>query len=507
MMSPTLVCDACGTTNQPQAVYCRSCGHTLQTVTPNIYHSQTGRLLANVLLKQRYRIIASIGKGGMGAVYHAEDTQLGNRKVAVKEMSQSSLSPQEQQAAADAFRQEALLLARLQHRSLPSIFDHFEEHGRWYLVMSFIEGETLADYLRHTRSGKLLLSEVLQIGMELCTVLSYLHTQQPAIIFRDLKPSNIMRTSDGHIYLIDFGIARHFKPGQAKDTAYYGSMGYAPPEQYGKAQTTPRSDIYSLGAVLYQLLSGHNPSTTPFRFPPLQSYVSTVPVDLATFITSMLELDENKRPMSMLIVNQKLQSLATSPHAAPYPQPPLHVGNSTTLPVFLPPLRSNRPSYQFLLLIAVLFVILGGSGFIYLTFSHQTLSGNYPDQIPLHITSTSNTSQLYPTLSTSYPHLAPTYKGSIHNTTVSTTATLTLTSIVQNEQVISGKVAIGPGLTGSGPFTGTVMTDGSITFTDIPDESPANTITFIGSLQVNGTLGGIYTTSDYQQGTWQTTSS
>src|SRR5205807_6621447 len=130
--------------------------------------------------------------------------------------------------------------------------------------------------------------------------LHYLHTQQPAIIFRDLKPANIMQTTDGHLYLIDFGIARHFKPGQTKDTAAYGSMGYAAPEQYGRAQTTPRSDIYSLGAVLYQLLSGHDPSATPFRFPPLQSKVPTIPSGLATLITQMLELDEDKRPASML---------------------------------------------------------------------------------------------------------------------------------------------------------------------------------------------------------------
>jgi hypothetical protein len=115
--------------------------------------------------------------------------------------------------------------------------------------------------------------------------------------------------------------------------------------------------------------------------------------------------------------------------------------------------------------------------------------------------------QIFPTSTTSYPHLATTYKGSIHNTTVSTTATLTLTSIVQNEQVISGSVVIGPGLIGSGPFTGTVAVDGSVTFTDIPDVSPTSTITFIGSLQADGSLSGIYTTSDYQQGTWQTKSS
>src|SRR2546421_5415189 len=254
MMPSTLTYNNCGAANQPQAAYCRSCGSSLQAVKPTMYHSATGRLLANVTLKQRYRIIAPVGKGGMGAVYKAEDTLLGNRQVALKEMSQSGLSPQEQKEAADAFRQEALMLARLQHPNLPNIFDHFEENGRWYLAMSFIEGETLEEYLGHAHGGKLPVEEVLQMGTQLCSVLGYLHNRQPAIIFRDLKPANIMRTPDGHIYLIDFGIARHFKPGQAKDTAYFGSIGYAPREQFGRAQTTSRSDIYSLGAALHQLI-------------------------------------------------------------------------------------------------------------------------------------------------------------------------------------------------------------------------------------------------------------
>lgn len=334
MTTPTpIVCDNCGATNALQAIYCSACGHALQAGKPAIYDSTTGRLLANITLKQRYHIIAPAGRGGMGAVYRAEDTQLGNRSVALKEMSQNGLSPQEKKGAADAFRQEAIILARLNHPNLPSIFDHFEENGRWYLVMSFIEGETLADYFDQTKDGKLPLDEVLQIGIQLCTVLGYLHNQQPAIIFRDLKPTNIMRTTDGHIYLIDFGIARHFKPDQARDTAYYGSMGYAPPEQYGWAQTTPRADIYSLGATLYQCISGHKPSSTPFRFPALQSLVPTIPARLETLVTQMLELDVDKRPASVLLIKQGLQTLASVPNsstkehvispAEPDPEPPV----------------------------------------------------------------------------------------------------------------------------------------------------------------------------------------
>ncbi len=376
-MQPPLFCDNCGAANRSQAAYCRSCGYSLQMVQPGIYNSATGCLLADVLLKQRYRIIAPIGQGGMGAVYRAEDMQLGNRQVALKEMSQSGLNPQEQQQAADAFKQEAIMLARLQHPNLPSIFDHFEENKRWYLVMSFIEGETLKDYLGHTQSGKLPLAEAIQIGIQLCTVLSYLHNQQPPIIFRDLKPDNIMLTptADGHIYLIDFGIARHFKPQQAKDTAYIGSPGYAPAEQYGKAQTTPRSDIYSLGATLHQLISGHDPASSPFRFPPLQSLVPTIPTKLALFITQMLEIDEDKRPANTLLVKQELQLLVVptlpnpaNPPSTPVlpPTQPVRQNPTPLVPVIQPtslstpqPQGSGKPAVQSLTPGALLFRYTG----------------------------------------------------------------------------------------------------------------------------------------------------
>jgi serine/threonine protein kinase len=132
-------------------------------------------------------------------------------------------------------------------------------------------------------------------------VLDYLHTREPSIIFRDLKPANVMRTSAGHLYLIDFGIARHFKPGQPRDTVPLGSPGYAAPEQYGRAQTTPRADIYSLGALLHQLLTGNNPAQNPFRFElsPLQG--QSIPHRLQSLVMQMVEMDVNNRPSSMVI--------------------------------------------------------------------------------------------------------------------------------------------------------------------------------------------------------------
>jgi WD40 repeat protein len=322
-----LYCDICGQANRPQARFCFNCGQPLQvrspSVTPGIHrdvapdlHPNTGKLPINHLLKQRYRIAAQLGRGGMGAVYQAHDTQFGDRAVAIKEMSQSGLSPEEAAEATEAFKQEALLLASLMHPNLPRIYDHFSDEGQWYLVMDFIEGESLEQYLQRWQREHpggppgLPVAEVLDIGIQLSGVLGYLHTRQPPVIFRDLKPSNVMRTAEGHIYLIDFGIARHFKPGQIHDTKAFASWGYAAPEQYGKTQTTPRSDMYSLGATLHHLLTGQNPTQSPFRFTALHSYTQPLEYELEKLIMLMVSIDEQQRPSSMLAVRQELQRIA-----------------------------------------------------------------------------------------------------------------------------------------------------------------------------------------------------
>ncbi|HVB25723.1 MAG TPA: serine/threonine-protein kinase [Ktedonobacteraceae bacterium] len=300
MVSSYYECDICGTDNRANAKYCKCCGNELPLLLP-----------LNHLLKQHYRIIGMLGKGNFGKVYKAEDTLLSNRPVAVKEMNQDGLSKHKLAEAINDFKREAHLLARLPHPNLPSIYEHFEEAKRWYLVMDYINGETLEMYLDKTNQKRLPEKEVINIGIQLCTVLAYLHTQPQPIIFRDLKPANIMRTSDGHLYLIDFGIARHFKPGQAKDTVALGSPGYAAPEQYGKVQTTSRSDIYSLGAVLHHLLSGKDPSTTPFQFPSLKSLVPSISPELDIYIKQMLDMDINNRPASMADIKKKLESIAS----------------------------------------------------------------------------------------------------------------------------------------------------------------------------------------------------
>jgi WD40 repeat protein len=306
--SAHLHCAKCGTDNPTHAAFCFACGQSLQAAVGGLtISSSTGSLVRNHLLKERYRILEQVGRGGFGAVYKAADTLFGYRLVAVKAMGQNHLGPQEMTEAIGAFKGEAHLLAGLQHPNIPAIYDYFGEAGHWYLVMDFIEGDTLEEYLGKSRGRYLPVEKVLDIGMQLCTVLGYLHTRQPPIIFRDLKPDNILLTSSGQIYLIDFGIARHFKPGQSRDTIAFGSPGYAPPEQYGKAQTTPRADIYALGATLHQLLTGDDPSHTPFRFAPLQLRSQTTPVGLDALITSMLEIDEKRRPASMHAIKLELQ--------------------------------------------------------------------------------------------------------------------------------------------------------------------------------------------------------
>lgn len=282
-----------------------------------------GELLLQTLFRNRYFIMSKVGAGGFGSVYQAKDIQNGDRLVALKEVCLRGLHPQAMLEVTTAFQREVSVLSHLDHPHLPRVYEHFQTPDHWYLVMDFIAGETLEEYQSKAPTGRLLLSEVLDMGLQLCLVLHYLHSHHPPIVFRDLKPANIMRTPTGQLYLIDFGIARYFKPGQAKDTVALGSVGYAAPEQYGKAQTTPRADIYSLGAVLHQLLTASDPSEAPFRFRPLRptshadpgsltmSMVDVLVNKLERLIARMLEMDANKRPPDIAYVKQELQELST----------------------------------------------------------------------------------------------------------------------------------------------------------------------------------------------------
>lgn len=236
----------------------------------------------DVLLAGRYQIGPLLGSGGFGAVYLATDERL-HRPVAIKVCSTRRLPPHEAAEAARLFQSEALTLARLRHPGLTAIWDYFHQDDDWYLVMEYVPGETLRSLLRRI-GGPLPQAEAIDYTRQLCAVLGYLHRQQPSIVFRDLKPANIMVTPEGQLKLIDFGIARLFSPGKAADTAQFGTPGYAPPEQYG-GQTEPRSDIYSLGVVLHQMLTGYSPSSSPFALPPVRALNAAIPEPIEALTT------------------------------------------------------------------------------------------------------------------------------------------------------------------------------------------------------------------------------
>ena len=201
------------------------------------------------LLHKRYRIVEILGQGGMGSVYRAVDENLGV-DVAVKE----NLFTTDEYAR--QFRLEAVILANLRHPNLPRVTDHFVigDQGQ-YLVMDYIEGEDLRQ--RMERQGNITEDDAILLGAAMCDALMYLHTRKPPILHRDLKPGNVKITPDGHIFLVDFGLAKVLHGSQATTTgARAMTPGYSPPEQYGTARTDPRTDVYSLGATLYAALTG-----------------------------------------------------------------------------------------------------------------------------------------------------------------------------------------------------------------------------------------------------------
>lgn len=315
MTTQEQICEKCGASNGAAARFCQLCA------APLAFTHTTGTLAEQTLLAARYQLETRIGQGGMGAVYRALDTRFNNRPLAIKEMSLAGLSNSQVQEAQDAFEREALLLADLLHPNLPRIYDHFTEGERSYLVMDFIEGQTLEDYLDAAQGKPMPLEQVLDWAEQLCDVLTYLHGHQPPIIFRDLKPSNVMIGKSGHLFLIDFGIARVFKPGQLHDTVALGSPGYAAPEQYGKAQSSPRSDLYSLGALLHCLLTGVDPSEQPFFFRSASQLNSAVPPDLEHLLQQMLEMDAQRRPASAQEVLKVLRHVDQQRLSGPFSQP------------------------------------------------------------------------------------------------------------------------------------------------------------------------------------------
>jgi len=240
--------------------------------TPNIGVNDTdGRKSAKLkpldegtVLNGRYEIVRKIGGGGMGAVYLATDRNLGGILRAVKEMIQSYIEETQQDKAISDFKRESMLLTSLDHPSIPTIYDYFydEKEGRFYLVMKYISGGDLASRLRAAPEGKIDEESVISWAIQIADVLDYLHNRQPPIVYRDLKPANVMIDGNsGRTMLIDFGIARWVNK-EEKGVTAVGTMGYAPPELFS-GNVEPSSDIYSLGSTMFHLLTGADPQSNP----------------------------------------------------------------------------------------------------------------------------------------------------------------------------------------------------------------------------------------------------
>ncbi len=296
------------------------------------------RLESGALLNGRYRIRRTLGQGGMGTVYEAIHERL-NSAVAVKEIVGDEADATQLALSMQQFEQEAQILVRLNHANLPRVTDAFVEGPRGYLVMELVEGQTLEARLAASQNRKLAPELVVAWGVQISEVLWYLHIQDPPIIFRDLKPANIMLQPDGAIKLIDFGIARRFQPGASRDTELLGSVGFSPPEQFGKQQTDSRSDIYSFGATLHYLLTGIDPAHSPFRFTPITKLVPGASQALSDLISSCVFLEPAQRPQSAAIVRDALVAVQSELHQMPFSPSP-----SPLLPLAARPTDNSRQS-------------------------------------------------------------------------------------------------------------------------------------------------------------------
>jgi len=293
-MGTVALCPRCGHGLPDKSQFCPRCGFDLRDGRPRL---ATGLLPSNQLLHRRYVIQRRLAQGGQSAVYLVTDMADGSQR-ALKEMSESNLTPAEREGAVNDFIREARMLSTLDHPALARVYENFVEGQKQYLVMEYVQGKNLEDELIEA-NRPLEWDRVVAWGMDLCDVLAYLHGNNPPIIYRDLKPANVMLTPSGKLKLIDFGIARWLHTNRSHDTSQLGTDGYAPLEQYS-ARSEPRSDLYALGASMYHLLTGRVPESAPARvggqsLTPLRAINPKVPEAVERVIVRALSLQARER--------------------------------------------------------------------------------------------------------------------------------------------------------------------------------------------------------------------
>lgn len=280
-----------------------------KSLDSNIFVQSTDHRYVQIgdLLNGKYKILSKIGMGGMSVVYKAIDEET-CKQFAVKEFRKSN--DNFNTSLFNCFRREAELLKFLDHPSIPCIYDVIDQPDSMILVMDFISGVSLRQML--TESGPMSEDVVLNYARQLCTVLDYLHTQKWPIIYRDLKPDNVLVLPNGGIKLIDFGIARHYSPSKLSDTAYLGTLGYAAPEQFGGiGQSDARTDIYNLGATLYHLITGKSPAEPPYEIFPIRQVNPKLSRGLEAVILKCTQRDPEKRFQSAKELLYELENIKT----------------------------------------------------------------------------------------------------------------------------------------------------------------------------------------------------
>ncbi len=303
------ICSVCGSDNSDTAKFCNECGQTLGTKAVN--KSKPVALKQGTMLKgNRYITKRLIKAGGMGAVYEATDKN-SNKIFAIKELWAYASTTKERDYLVKRFESEAKLLSKLNHMSLPGVYDYFIDNERYYLVMDFIDGCDLDNLIRRDGKPGLPQEEVVKWGIQICEVLDYLHNSNPPIIYRDLKPSNIMlRNSSKKIVLIDFGIACALEDtASGNPRTMIGTMGYIAPEQY-LGKPVPASDIYSLGGTLYNLLTGSMP--VPFSYKHMTSIVPEIATGIEEIVCRSLNLKVEERYQSAREVKDALEKVLAS---------------------------------------------------------------------------------------------------------------------------------------------------------------------------------------------------
>ena len=266
----------------------------------------------STLDRGRYQVLKPLKSGGMGAVYLLHDSRL-ERKCVLKEMVPPSHDPADLKEFRERFRNEALTLSKLSHPNLPPVYDHFEENHQCCLMMEYIEGDDLESLLDAKAPKGFPEEMVTQWALTICDILKYLHSRNPLILYRDLKPSNIMvRKEDGRLFLIDFGLAKSVHQALTHKTSW-GTEGYAPIEQV-QGEPEVRSDIYALAATMHHLLSGRPP--VPFKFPAIRSLRPEISAAMEAVLDRALKLHAHERYGTAWEMMEALEGCASAPAKA-----------------------------------------------------------------------------------------------------------------------------------------------------------------------------------------------